>query len=156
MIATPKQARQRTAPLGAFRRLAAPPMKSAVSLLACAAFLALSACSDSPAEARAKNEEYLDRLAAMVCDYHAQEQKLPESFDDALSASGQTLPHRGDYAGHSYEFLHFQDSAFCFRAGDVAVSYVNGQKVTHPVFVDWVCSHSAPEEWEMMRHIYDR
>ncbi|GEM_PF-3838882 len=91
----------------------------------------------------------------MVCDYHAKKQKLPESFDDALSASGQTLPHRGDYYGHSYQFLHFQDTAFCFRASDVEVSYVNCKKVPHTAFADWVRTHSAPGEWEMMRQFYD-
>ena len=130
-------------------------MKSGVSSLVCAAFLALSACSDSPAEARAKNEKYLDRLATMVCDYHTKKQKLPEAFDDALSASGQTLPNRGDYYGASYQFFQFQDTAFCFRASNAEVTYVNCKKVPHAVFADWVRTHSSPDEWEIMKQFYD-
>ena len=128
-------------------------MKSAASFLLCAAFLALAACSDSPAEARAKNEEYLDRLASMVCAYHTKKQELPKSFDDALSASGQTLPHRGDYSGNPYEFFHFQDTAFWFRARDAEVFYVNGKKVPHAALADWVRTHAAPGEWEIIEPI---
>jgi hypothetical protein len=131
-------------------------MNSGLSYLSCSALLVLSACSDSPAEARAKNEKYLDRLAKIVCDYHTKKQKLPESFDDALSASGQMLPHRGDYYAKHHDFLQFQDTAFCFRASNAEVSYVNCKKVPRAVFVDWVRTHSSPDEWEYRKEFYDR
>ena len=117
--------------------------------------LALPGCSDSPAEAHAKNEQYLDRLSTIVCNYHAKQGKLPESFEQALSASGSTLPHRGDYYGQPYQFLRFQDTAFCFRAGNVEVSYVNCKKVPHAAFVVWVQSHSTTDEWNVTRKVYE-
>jgi len=130
-------------------------MRLAVSSLVCIASLAFTACSDSPAQARARNEQYLDRLAAIVCAYHAKNQKLPQSFDDALAASGQRLQHRGDYYGRSYHFQTFKDSAFFFRASDVEVSYVNCEKVSHAALVDWVRTHSSDDEWEVRRESYD-
>ncbi|MEO8354066.1 MAG: hypothetical protein ABI680_20245 [Chthoniobacteraceae bacterium] len=105
--------------------------------------------------ARVKNEQYLDRLAIIVCDYHGKKRKLPRHFDDALSESGQTLPNRGDYYGRSYHYLPFQDTAFFFRAHDVEVSYVNCKKVSHAEFVKWVRTHSDPDEYGLMEQFYD-
>lgn len=130
-------------------------MKSTIILLACAIIIGLSGCSDSPAEARAKNEQYLDQLANLVCSYQSKEHKLPESVEDALAKSEQTLPHRGDYYGRTYQFLKFQDTAFCFRAENVEVCYVNSKKVPHAEFVAWVRTHSNNDDWGLIRHIYD-
>ncbi|MEI6399151.1 MAG: hypothetical protein WCO71_10300 [Pseudomonadota bacterium] len=136
--------------------MSAGDIKASGSFLWCLLLLTVSACSDSPAEKRTKNEQYLDQLAAIVCDYHSKTQKLPASFDDALSESGQTLSHRGDYYRRPYLFLQFQNTAFCFRAKDVDVSYINCKKVSHDAFVNWVRSHLPSDEWEVLREHYDR
>lgn len=113
---------------------------------------------ESAASNKAKNQEYLERLARIINRYTEKNHRAPEIFDDALEASWQMLPNRGDADGNNYSYLQIGDRAFVLKtlganqkndsgaADDVQVNYLNGNSVTFEELSNWIEQHGTPDE----------
>lgn len=113
---------------------------------------------ESAASNRAKNQEYLERLARIINRYAEKNHRAPEIFDDALNGSWEMVPNRGDADGNNYSYLQIGDRAFVLKTlganqkndsgggDDVQLNYLNGNSVTFEELSSWIEQHGTPDE----------
>lgn len=79
-----------------------------VLALACLAM----GCS-SAEEERQRNIDYMENtIGRIILDFRKTTNTLPKTFSEALSASGQTLAHRGDVDGQPFTYRLLDPSRF--------------------------------------------
>jgi hypothetical protein len=96
---------------------------------------------DSPEREKFNNEQYLKRLASLVCKYRERRGHIPEDFDEVLENGHLTLSHRGDFYGRRLWYQRACDSAFFLRASNVEQYYADCHSVSKSEFATWVRSH---------------
>lgn len=113
---------------------------------------------ESPASNKAKNTQYLERLAGIINSYTEANNRTPEIFDDALEASWEMLPNRGDADGNSYSYLRISDRAYVLKTlganqkndsgalDDVQLHYLNGNPVTFEELSSYIEQNGTPDE----------
>ena len=132
--------------------------KDSLALAVTVAILFGLAC-ESDASNKAKNEKYVERLSAIVDRYIEENQAAPDSFGEALEASGEMLPNRGDADGNSLVYVRLGDRIYVLRTvgrnqkddrDDVQVIYLNGNYVSFEDLSKWIESEGTPEEkWRL-------
>ena len=120
---------------------------------------------ESAASNKAKNTQYLERLAGIINRYTEANNRTSEIFNDALDASWEMLPNRGDADGNSYSYLRIGDHALVLKtfganqkndfgaADDVLLNYLNGNIVTFEELSHWIERNGTPDE-KMMLEAY--
>ena len=110
---------------------------------------------ESDASNKAKNQKYVERLSAIVNRYIEKNQTTPDSFGEALEASGEMLPNRGDADGNSLAYVRLSDRIYVLRTvgrnpkddrDDIELIYLNGNYVTFEDLSNWIESKGTPEE----------
>lgn len=113
---------------------------------------------ESAASNKAKNQEYLERLARIINRYTEKNHRAPGIFDDALGASWEMVPNRGDADGNNYSYLQIGDRAFVLKTlganqkndsgadDDVQLNYLNGNSVTLEELSNWIEQNGTPDE----------
>lgn len=104
-----------------------------VGVLAVTALLLLACSFESDRANARKNNAYLGRLAEVVIEYESVNGQVPESFAQALDASRQRLPNRGDADGRAIVFERTGEHAFSIRStsrANVFAEYHDGKLST--------------------------
>lgn len=70
---------------------------------------------ESPASHRLKNQKYAERLSGIINRYYEKNHITPNSFDEALAVSGETMPNRGDADGNPYLYVRVSDHIYILR-----------------------------------------
>lgn len=99
-----------------------------------------SADSNSPSE-RTTNVDYLkNTLGPIILNNRSANGEVPDSFDAAHTASGVTLPNRGDYYGHSLAYKKLGPDSLQFHSygsngtddgggnDDIVMTHTNGAR----------------------------
>jgi hypothetical protein len=117
---------------------------------------------ESAASNRLKNQKYVERLSGIINRYVEKNHATPNSFDEALAASGETLPNRGDADGGPYLYLRMSDRIYILRifgpnrqndfgsGDDIQVNYLNGNSVSFEQLSNWIETMGSPEEREKL------
>ena len=118
---------------------------------------------ESAASNRIKNQRYVWRLSGIINSYVQKNNQTPKSFEEALAASGETLPNRGDADGNPYAYIRLSDRIYILRlfgpnrkndfgsSDDIQVNYVNGQPVSLEQLFSYIQSMGTPEEKETLQ-----
>ncbi len=117
---------------------------------------------ESAASNRSKNQKYLQRLSSIFNRYIEKNHTTPDSFEEALAGSAETLPNRGDADGNPFVYIRFSDRIYLLRSlgsnrkndfgsgDDVVLNYFDGNYVSSKELSSWIESKGTPEEKEML------
>ena len=117
---------------------------------------------ESAASNKHKNQKYFEKLARIISAHIEKHHTAPESVEDALASSYETLPNRGDADGNPYIYLRLSDRIFILRTlgrngkndsghhDDVRMNYLNGTSVSFAQLSSWIDVNGTPEEKEML------
>ena len=129
-------------------------------LYAVVVVMLFSFAHESAAANKRKNQKYFERLSGIVNAYIERNHTTPESVEEALAMSGETLPHRGDADGNPYVYLSLCDRCYILRTlgknemndsgsqDDVQMNYLNGNWVSIEELSSWIETNGTPDEKE--------